>query len=138
MNRGDRQPPVRVLVADDCPDTRDSLTVLLRLWGFCVAQAEDGLAALSLAAPFLPDVVLLDLAMPGLDGYEVARGLRRDPALSGVLLVAVSGYGRHEDRDRAVAAGFDHYLLKPLDPKLLRLLLEDCAVRLASVGEAQS
>jgi two-component system CheB/CheR fusion protein len=128
MNRWDRQPPVRVLVADDCPDTRDSLALLLRLWGFRVAQAEDGLAALSLAASFRPDVALLDLAMPGLDGYEVARRLRSEPGLSGMLLVAVSGHGRREDRDRALAAGFDCHLTKPLEPRQLRLLLDGCAV----------
>jgi two-component system, sensor histidine kinase len=115
-------------VADDCPDTRRTLARLLGLWSHAVAEAADGRSALSLTPSFRPDVALLDLAMPGLDGYEVARRLRREPALSQVLLLAVSGHGRPEDQDCALAAGFDRHLIKPLDLKLLHALLDGCAV----------
>jgi CheY-like chemotaxis protein len=113
----------RVLVVDDCPDTRATLRTLLGLWGFEVFEAADGPAALRAARTCRPGVVLLDLAMPGLDGYEVARRLRRMPDLGGALLIAVSGYGREQDVARAQAAGFDHHLLKPADPEDLERLL---------------
>src|SRR5919204_6318378 len=104
---------LRVLVADDCRDFTDSLAVLLSLWGHEVRVAYDGLEALEQAREFVPDVALLDLAMPGLDGYAVADRLRRMPGLEGVLLAAVTGYGREPDRLRAAGGGFAFYLVKP-------------------------
>jgi len=71
-----------------------------------------------------PDVMLIDIGLPGMDGYEVARRIRRHPELGGVLLVALTGYGRDEDRRRAVEAGFDHHLVKPIDPKALQEIVE--------------
>jgi CheY-like chemotaxis protein len=113
----------RVLVVDDDTDTADSLVVLLSLWGCRAAAAYDGRAATGAALADRPDVVVLDLGLPGLDGYEVARRLRVAPGLEKVRLIAVSGYGRDEDRARSRAAGFDHHLLKPVDPEVLRDLL---------------
>jgi two-component system, OmpR family, response regulator len=114
---------LRVLVVDDCPDLRASLRILLGLWGHDVREAPDGHAALRLAAAFRPDAVLLNVGLPGLDGYEVARRLRRLPGLGGVLLVAVTGYGSPKDVAACRAAGFDHHLLKPFDPVALERLL---------------
>jgi two-component system CheB/CheR fusion protein len=124
MSPGDQRRPLRVLVVDDCPDTRHVLALLLRQWGFAAAEAKDGVTALSAAAAFRPDVVLLDLVMPGLDGLEVARRLRGEPALAAVLLVAVTGLALPGDVARCLAAGFDRHLPKPVDPRLLRRLLD--------------
>jgi CheY-like chemotaxis protein len=115
--------PLRVLVADDSSDFRLSLRILLGLWGHEVREAGDGHAALQSAAGDPPDVVLLDLLLPGLDGYEVARQLRLLPGLGGVRLVAVTGYGRAEEEARLRGVSFDHYLLKPFDPVELERLL---------------
>ena len=114
---------LRVLVVDDNPDTRATLRVLLGLWGHQAAEAADGYAAVDMAATFLPDVMLLDLGLPRLDGYEVARRLRRLTGLADVLLIAITGYGRPEDVAACRAAGFDHHLLKPFDPTELERLL---------------
>jgi CheY-like chemotaxis protein len=115
--------PLRVLVVDDCADTRDSLRILLRLWGHDTAEAADGPAALELAAAFRPAAALLDLAMPGMSGYEVAVRLRRLPGLEHVLLVAATGFGQARDLAASRAAGFDHHLVKPFDPAELERLL---------------
>jgi PAS domain S-box-containing protein len=112
----------KVLVVDDHPDAADSLAMLLRLEGHQVRVARNGPAALEAAQAEVPDVVLLDLGMPGMDGFEVARRLRRGPA-SHVLIAALTGWGQEEDRRRTREAGFDHHLVKPADPNDLRQLL---------------
>jgi CheY-like chemotaxis protein len=114
---------LRVLVVDDCPDTRNSFRVLLNIWGHDVREAADGPAALEAADAFLPEVVLLDLGLPGMDGCELARRLLRRPHLGRPRLVAVTGYSRDSDIARAREAGFDLLLAKPVDPERLRLLL---------------
>jgi len=113
----------RVLVVDDNRDTADSMTVLLEIWGHEVSTAYDGPAALAMAAEYVPEIVLLDIGLPGMDGYTVARRLRELPGCETALLVAVSGYGRDEDLRRARAAGFDHQITKPVDPAQLETLL---------------
>jgi CheY-like chemotaxis protein len=105
---------LRVLLVDDNTDGADSLAALVRLAGHEARVAHDGPGALEAAAAFRPQVVVLDIGLPGLTGYEVARRLRADPDLAGAALVAVTGYGRDEDRERARAAGFDHHLVKPV------------------------
>jgi CheY-like chemotaxis protein len=116
--------PLRVLVVDDCPDTTESLRILLDLWGHEVRTAHSGAEALSLAPTLLPEVILLDIGLPGLDGYEVARRLRRLPGLADVFLIAMTGYSREQDLAQAREAGFDLPLVKPFDPdELQRLLL---------------
>jgi two-component system CheB/CheR fusion protein len=114
---GDPSTPraLRVLVVDDNPDAADSLAMLLRLEGHDVRIARDGRAALEGAQAYLPRVVLLDIGLPGLDGYSVARHLREQPGTRDALLVAISGYGQEEDRQRSRQAGFDHHLVKPID-----------------------
>jgi signal transduction histidine kinase/CheY-like chemotaxis protein len=119
-----RPPPSRkVLIVEDNEDAARSLAMLLRLSGHEVATAADGTEALRLAAEWRPEAVFCDIGLPGLDGYGVAGALRRDPATAGAHLIAVTGYGRDEDRRRSRQAGFDHHLTKPVDPADLRGLL---------------
>jgi signal transduction histidine kinase/ActR/RegA family two-component response regulator len=115
--------PLRVLVVDDNHDAAASLASLLTIWGERVAVAHDGQAALDTARTFAPHVVLLDIGLPGLDGYEVARRLRAQPTRTRAVLIALSGYGQAEDERRAREAGFDHHLVKPVDPEVIRELL---------------
>jgi PAS domain S-box-containing protein len=128
---GPKAAPLRVLVVDDNVDAADSLAVMLELHGHAVAVAHGGPAALEVAGRFAPDVVLLDIGMPGMNGYEVAERLRRDEAGGGrrLLLVALTGWGADEDKRRAMAAGFDHHLTKPVDPAGLDAVLEAGAGR---------
>jgi PAS domain S-box-containing protein len=113
----------RLLVVDDNEDAATSLAMLLRLQGHEVRVAHDGPTALVLATSYLPNVILLDIGMPGMDGYEVARRLRALPGLKGVVLAALTGWGQQEDRRRTTEAGFDHHFVKPLDANLLGSLL---------------
>ncbi len=113
----------RVLVADDNRDAADSLGDLLRLLGADVRVVYDGPAALAAVAAFRPAVALLDIGMPGMDGYEVARRVRERPGSDAPALVALTGWGQDEDRRRSAAAGFDHHLVKPADVAALAALL---------------
>jgi PAS domain S-box-containing protein len=124
----------RVLVVDDNLDAAQSAAELVGLWGHEARVAHDGPAALVLASRFRPDVVLLDIGLPGMDGYEVARLIRAAAGGEALLLVAVTGYGQAEDRQRALAHGFDLHLTKPVDPQALRRLLEAPA---AAPGQAR-
>jgi two-component system, chemotaxis family, CheB/CheR fusion protein len=114
----------RILVVDDNADAAELLVMLLKMDGHDVMMVHDGPAALQVASAFSPEVVLLDLGLPGMDGYEIARGLRQIPALASTALVAVTGYGRDEDRQRSRKAGFDHHLVKPVDMDTLRRVLQ--------------
>jgi CheY-like chemotaxis protein len=112
----------RVLVVEDNDDVRESLCLLLSLSGYDVRKAGDGAEGVRQALGWRPDAVVSDIGLPGLDGWEVARQVRRALG-SGVLLIAVTGYVNEEDRQRSQSAGFDHHLGKPADPgKLLGLL----------------
>jgi signal transduction histidine kinase/DNA-binding response OmpR family regulator len=113
----------RVLVVDDNVDGADSLARLLTLGGHAVSQAHDGPAALEEARSFRPDVVVLDIGLPGMDGYEVARCLRGEPATRDVILVALTGYGRDEDMVRSREVGFDYHFVKPVDFEALHEVL---------------
>lgn len=106
---------MRILVVDDNVDAADSLAMLLRVAGHEVQTAYDGPAALDAALDQRPDVLLLDIGLPGFDGYELARRVRQQASLSAVMLVAMTGYGQEEDRQRSLAAGFAHHLVKPAD-----------------------
>jgi CheY-like chemotaxis protein len=114
----------RVLVADDNASLRRALQIVLELWGFEVTIAEDGPTALAAARQGHHQAIVMDIRMPKMNGLEVARRIRADPASSAVLLLALSGSGELEDRRAALAAGFDHHLIKPVDPELLRKLLD--------------
>lgn len=119
----------RILVADDNRDSAESLSILLQLAGNEVRTVHDGLAAVEAAARFLPDVVLLDLGMPKLDGYDAARRIRGQAGSHNAVLIAISGWGEEEARRRTGEAGFDAHLLKPVDhDALTKLLAELCAI----------
>jgi PAS domain S-box-containing protein len=115
--------PRRVLVVDDNVDSAESMAVLLRLYGHEVRLAHDGEAALEEARSFKPDVMFLDLSLPKMDGYEVARRLRLEPSMRGMTLVAMTGYGHEEERQRTREAGFHLHLVKPVDFDMLNELL---------------
>jgi signal transduction histidine kinase/ActR/RegA family two-component response regulator len=116
-------PTLRVLVVDDNVDTVTTLAMLVQESGHDVRTAYDGSAVLETALDYRPNVVLLDIGLPGLDGFEVAKLLRRQPALQHAVLVAMTGYGRESDRQRSQEAGFDHHLVKPGDfGKVLQIL----------------
>ena len=112
-----------VLIADDNSEVLNTHALLLRLMGHEVYTASDGLAALDLAEQFRPDVILMDLGMPNLDGFDAARALRRTPWGAHVRLIAISGWGQERDRRRAQEAGFDAHVIKPVDAAMLRELV---------------
>jgi signal transduction histidine kinase/CheY-like chemotaxis protein len=116
-------PRCRVLVADDNRDAADSLAMLIELHGCDLRTAFDGEQALATAASFRPQLALLDIGMPKLNGYEVAARLREQPWGGSMTLIAVTGWGQEEDKRRSAAAGFDHHLTKPIDPAALGSLL---------------
>jgi CheY-like chemotaxis protein len=126
-NDGQHESParLRILVADDNRDAADSMATLCHIWGHEARVAYDGSSALRLLAAEPPDVVLADLAMPGFSGDRLARELRAVPGGHYFTLVAVTGYADTEYRELAVAAGFDHYLIKPVEPSALAGLLAD-------------
>ncbi|GAB2503797.1 ATP-binding protein [Lysobacter humi (ex Lee et al. 2017)] len=113
----------RVLVVDDNEDAAQTLATLLGFDGHAVRCAGDGPAALAHLDGFEPDIAFLDIGLPGMSGYELAARLRARPGGAGMRLVALTGWGREEDRDRARDAGFDHHLTKPVDPQALLALL---------------
>lgn len=115
--------PLRILVVDDLRDAADSLAMLIRLWGHEVDVAYSAPDALDVAAVNQPDVVLLDIGLPRMDGYEMARRLRQLPGMAQALLNAVSGFGREADIQRCKEAGIDCYFLKPADPIELHKVL---------------
>jgi signal transduction histidine kinase/ActR/RegA family two-component response regulator len=115
----------RILVVDDNRDSADTLGVLLELMGHLARTAYDGPQALDMVREFWPEIVLLDIGLPTLGGYEVARRLRGDPAMPSLVLVALSGYGAEEDRQRSREAGFDHHLVKPCALEDLEALLRE-------------
>jgi len=114
----------RILVADDNKDTADSLQRVLQIFGYDVRVAYDGASALRVGAAFRPEVAVLDIGMPGANGYEVAREIRRQQGAQ-IKLVALTGWGQEGDRRRAMEAGFDYHLTKPVDPGMLNDLLSE-------------
>ena len=111
-----RPSAARILIVDDNRDAADSLAALLALEGHIIERAYSATGALSRAVPFKAQVILLDIGLPEIDGYEVARRLRLLPELRETRLIAVTGYGQLRDRERARAAGFDEHLIKPVSP----------------------
>ena len=113
----------RVLVVDDNMDAADMLIVMLQMFGHEVKAAYTGQTALKMAVEYQPDVVLLDIGLPDMNGYEVARHLRQQPETKDVRLIAMTGYGQDSDRQRSEEAGCEHHLVKPVDPQKLQDLL---------------
>jgi CheY-like chemotaxis protein len=122
MAASPRSPGSRVLVVDDSLDSAETLCELLKIWGHDVRLAHDGPGAVEAAREYRPEVVLLDIGLPGMDGFAVATQLRKE-GLGGRMLVALTGYGEQQDKDRAQKAGFDHHLVKPINPDTLQKLL---------------
>jgi CheY-like chemotaxis protein len=112
-------------VVDDLAASAETLKMLLEMEGFQVRIASEGKAALGVAREFHPDVVLLDIGLPGMNGFEVARGLRNQAESRDALLIALTGYGEAESRNRSAQAGFDFHMVKPADVNLLLTMLAD-------------
>jgi CheY-like chemotaxis protein len=121
----------RVLIADDHKDTADSMATLLRLDGYEVHVARDGIDAVDMAARVQPEIVLLDLGMPRIDGWETARRIREMPWAADAILIAITGWGQPLDRERSRNAGFTHHLVKPVDTDTLRSLIKGSNARQA-------
>ena len=120
----------RLVIVDDNPDSAESMRVMFRLLGYDARVASDGGSVVELAASFRPDAVLLDIGLPDIDGYEVARRLRADPRTSDVLIIAITGFAREEDIRRSDRAGIDEHLVKPVDPdRVLERLAQGRGVR---------
>jgi CheY-like chemotaxis protein len=115
----------RILVVDDNRDAADTLAMVLELAGHEVRTAYDGTDALRLAEVFLPRVMLLDIGMPLMDGYQAARQIRDRTWGKSMVLVALTGWGQEQDRRRTREAGFDHHLVKPVDPQAISELIEE-------------
>jgi PAS domain S-box-containing protein len=120
---GDPSDPRRVLIIEDDPDSREALTILLKLWGHDVEVATEGKGGLERVLNSRPDLTIIDIDLPDLDGYSVARAVRAAPGGASLYLVALTGYGQMADRRRATTAGFDAHLIKPVDLEQLRRLL---------------
>ena len=115
----------RVLVVEDNVDAAETLQLLLRMSGYDTRAAYNGADAVAIAREFKPAVVLLDIGLPGKDGFAVARDMRALPEMQSALLVALTGYGEDTDRQQAKDAGFDTFQVKPLEPEKLDALLEE-------------
>jgi len=113
----------RILIVDDNEDSAESMALLLKFDGHQVEMAHDGLTALRVAQSFQPEIILLDIGLPGMNGYDVARQLRAQPETNRAQLIALTGYGQEEDRKRSKEAGFDYHLVKPVEPEALQHLL---------------
>jgi CheY-like chemotaxis protein len=122
---GPVEAPKRILVVDDNRDAAESLGMLLKMLGAEVSVVHDGEAALRAVVAQRPAVVFLDLGMPGMDGFEVARRIRQQPETSDTTLIALTGWGQERDRRETKAAGFDHHLIKPADFSALQALLTE-------------
>ena len=116
-------PRRQILVVDDVKASAMTLAMMLRSIGQEVSMVHDGPQAVDWVLAHKPDVVFLDIAMPGMNGYEVARKIRELPGSETILLVALTGYGQDEDRRRAIEAGFEHHLIKPMSIEILQQVL---------------
>jgi CheY-like chemotaxis protein len=125
-----RTDALRILVLDDHCDSADCLAQLLSLWGHQPCVAYNGPAALELARVHRPDVALLDIAVPGMSGFDVAQRLRAQPESKDVILIAISGYSDPDYRRRSLVYGFRTYFVKPVEPEALRISLEHLRARL--------
>jgi two-component system CheB/CheR fusion protein len=114
---------LRILVVEDELTVAEMLVMLLELWGHTVQAVHDGPAAMAAASTFRPEVVLCDIGLPGMNGYRLAQRLRQQKGLNTSVLIAITGYGQKEDQRRAQEMGFDHHMIKPVDPAALEKLL---------------
>ena len=121
---------MKVLVVDDNVDLVEMLSMVIEAAGHYVRKAFDGRSGISAALEYQPDLILLDVGMPDMNGNEVAKELRRHQEVAGARIVALTGWGQAEDRRRTADAGFDDHLTKPADPEQIQRILEDVALRL--------
>jgi CheY-like chemotaxis protein len=136
-SQGQSAPPVEanaaatrcVMVVDDNADAAESLALLLEAEGHRVVVEYDGRGAIEKARTHMPDVFLLDIGLPGMDGFELARELRKFPQADDAVFIALTGYGQEDDRKRSHDAGFDHHLVKPVEPSALVDLLASLDAR---------
>jgi CheY-like chemotaxis protein len=119
----------RVLVVDDNHDNAESLAMLVQVMGHEAATAHDGMAAIEAVDRFRPDLILLDIGLPKLDGFEVAEQLRARPDGDALFLVAITGWARDEEKQRAKSVGFDEHMTKPVDPNRLETLIRSICAR---------
>jgi CheY-like chemotaxis protein len=126
---------LHVLLVEDNPDAAESFTLLLELGGHELRVAHEGREALAIVEEFSPDIAFVDVGLPGIDGYELAARLRAHPSCHSSVLVALTGYGREEDKRRASGAGFDHHLTKPVDYDTVDRLLANVSSPAGSVQE---
>jgi len=126
---------LRVLVVDDCKDAADSLGALVTFWGHDARVAYDGPTALQLAEVFEPQLVLLDIGLPGVNGWEVAARLRQLPCAKNAMLLAVTALGQDEDIERSLATGIHGHLVKPINPKSLEEVLSRLTLSISGRGE---
>jgi CheY-like chemotaxis protein len=120
----------RILLVDDYPDALEMWGLYLRSLGYDVATADDGLTAFEMALAIVPDVIVMDLELPGITGFEAARRLRQDARTSGVPLIAATGYSHVKQLDQARSAGFDSIIIKPCDPGVLVAEIERCRTQI--------
>ena len=128
-NLADCNSALRILIVDDNRDSATSLAMLLKKMGNDTRSAYDGQEAIQIANEFQPEVILLDIGLPKLNGYEVCRRIRKEPALDQVVIIAQTGWGQEGDRQRTSDAGFDHHMVKPLDTAALVKLLTEIKSR---------
>ena len=128
MDSHEKPAEKRCLIVDDNRDAAITLSQIVRLYGHETRVAFHGAAALAEAENFRPDVIFLDLRMPGIDGYEVCRRIRAEPWGKSILIVGITGLSEVEDRVQCVAAGFNEMFTKPVDMKVLKVILEICAM----------
>jgi CheY-like chemotaxis protein len=124
----------RVLVIEDNRDAREMFRMMLELAGHEVLEAEEGVGGLELLKASRPDVAVIDVGLPGLNGYEIARRFREEPDADGVMLVALTGYGTPEAVERSLQAGFDHHLIKPVNAEALQEIMRGDGVGVRRVG----
>jgi CheY-like chemotaxis protein len=131
------EPPsasLRILLVDDCPDMRSTLGLLLGLWGHEIRTVADGVACLAAVEEYLPHVILLDIGLPGMDGFEVACRLRAGPQSEPAPhIITLSGFGRDEDFERSQRVGCERHLVKPVNLRDLQLMLADYAEQLQPI-----
>lgn len=124
---------LNVLLIEDNEDARDMMAKLLEYFGHHVSEAGDGTQGIQMAVHSKPDIIVIDIGLPGIDGHDVARHLKADPATSDIPLIALTGYGLEEDRTRAINAGFDRHLVKPVDTNGLIAAIDSCLPHLMKV-----
>ena len=118
-------PSYRILVVDDNENCAKIMMWTLEIFGHTVKMAATGSAAIELAKSFCPDVVLLDIGLPGMNGYEICQAMQKEPALQNTVFIAQTGWGQQEHKERTKNAGFDHHLVKPVDMNALAKILLD-------------